>query len=133
MICRRIDSWRRRSVEQRHADGNPMQQGPQLLESFPLLFGDRRQLYPALERFARVRVHAYMLMVDDFSTLIAIEGDRCPGEVERAPVRVDDDLDATRVCSERRLEITGGRSHRIAALETGERSANCLRSDKWLV
>src|SRR2546430_16060043 len=73
-----------------------------------------------------------MLMVDDFSAVITIERDRCSREIQSPPICIDDNLHATGIRGERGVEIAGGRSHGVAALETHQRSPDRGGRNKWL-
>src|SRR6266705_3343852 len=62
-----------------------VQQRPQLLEPLPALFGHDGEAHPPRERVPRVCVDAHVLVAGDVSGAIAVERDRRPGEVHRAP------------------------------------------------
>src|SRR5258706_15927110 len=132
-VGRRIDAWRCRSVEQRHTHRNTVQQRPELLESLPLLLGNGGQPHPCLQRFARICVHADMLMVDDLAAPVAIEGNGSAGEIHGASARIDDDFYATGIVDELPVERSCGRSERLPAFETGERAAHGCGCDEGLV
>src|SRR2546426_8553487 len=48
---------------QRHADGNPVQQGPQLLESLPPLLRDRCEPDPAIQDRKSTRLNSSHLVI----------------------------------------------------------------------
>src|SRR6184192_4381766 len=66
----------RRRIEQRHADRDPVQQRPQLLQALRALLRHRRQLHPPLQCLARVSVHTDVLAIDHVAPAISVEWDR---------------------------------------------------------
>src|SRR6185437_2994233 len=132
-IVRRIDSRRGRAVEERDADRNAVQQGPQLLQTFPALLGNGGQFDPSLERFASVSVDSHVLVVDSGTGPVTIEGNGRPREVGGPAIGAHHHLHAAGVGNERGVEGAGGCADGVPLLQSGHRPAQRLGGNEGLV
>src|SRR5579859_1374806 len=132
-IVRRIDARRGRAVEERDADRDAVQQGPQLLQTLPALLRNGRELDPPLERFASISVDAHVLVVDDGTGPVTIEGDGGPREVGGPAIGAHHHFHAAGVGNERGVEGAGGGADGIPLLQSGDRPTDRTGGNEGLV